>query len=243
MVNSNESKPNFYAIIPANVRYDEDLVPNAKLLYGEITALCNEKGYCWASNSYFAKLYKVSAITVSKWVSQLAKNGYITTQLNYKEGTKEIVNRYIRIVNDPIKEKVNTSQRKGYDPIKEKVKDNITVNTTINNTSNKVHSPAVAEPVPVTNKKNKPVRHKYGEFENVLLADIELEKIKSRFPDWQRRIDDLSFYMGSKGITYKDHYKTILNWARKDEQRNGRAQFSNLSEQAPIIRDVEEFPF
>lgn len=109
--------------------------------------------------------------------------------------------------------------------------------------TNDTNSPAVAEPVPVKSKKNKPVRHKYGEFENVLLADIELEKIKSRFPDWQRRIDDLSFYIGSKGVTYKDHYKTILNWARKDEQRNGRAQFSNLSEQAPIIRDVEEFPF
>lgn len=119
---------NYYAIIPANVRYDKDLTPNSKLLYGEITALCNEKGYCWASNAYFSELYSVSKVSISKWINQLVAKGYISTEIEYKEGTKEIFNRYIRIVNDPIKEKLNT-------PIKEKFKDNNTdINTTFNNT-------------------------------------------------------------------------------------------------------------
>ena len=39
----NENEINYYAIIPANVRYDINLKPNEKLLYGEITALSNQK--------------------------------------------------------------------------------------------------------------------------------------------------------------------------------------------------------
>ena len=57
----------YYAIIPANVRYDQRLKPNTKLLYGEITALCNERGFCWAGNEYFADLYGVNKETISRW--------------------------------------------------------------------------------------------------------------------------------------------------------------------------------
>lgn len=119
-------EPNYYSIIPANVRYDKELTPNAKLLYAEITSLCNKEGYCWATNEYFAKLYSVSKVSVSKWVSQLVEKGYINSSIKYKKGSKEILNRYLSLVNDPIKEKFNT-------PIKEKFKDNT---TSINNKTN-----------------------------------------------------------------------------------------------------------
>ena len=67
----------YFAVIPANVRYDRNLAPNAKLLYGEITALCNERGFCWARNSYFAKLYGVTERTVRNWISSLVYEEYI----------------------------------------------------------------------------------------------------------------------------------------------------------------------
>jgi hypothetical protein len=92
-----EQQKAYYAIIPANVRYDKDLVPNAKLLYGEITALCNEKGYCWATNQYFAELYNVSDRTIKNWISQLVDKGYIQRSVKYREGTKEIEQRKLFI--------------------------------------------------------------------------------------------------------------------------------------------------
>jgi hypothetical protein len=128
-------EPNYYAIIPAHVRYDKELTPNAKLLYGEITALCNSKGYCWANNEYFANLYDVSKTSISKWISSLIEQKHIASQLIYKEGTKEILNRYLTIVLKPIEEKLNSPMQvilKG--AIEEKLKDNTTVlNNTITN--------------------------------------------------------------------------------------------------------------
>lgn len=72
---------NYYAIIPANVRYDNDLSPNAKLLYGEITALCNEKGYCWATNQYFSTLYNCSDRTIQNLIKQLLDKNYIEIKI------------------------------------------------------------------------------------------------------------------------------------------------------------------
>lgn len=128
----------YYAIIPANVRYDNSIPANAKLLYGEITALCNERGYCWASNAYFAELYKVSKTSVSNWISILQKQGYLSVEMVYKENSKEIENRYIKIVNDPIKENLPRYERNLNDPIKENCNGNSTnKNTTLENTQPK----------------------------------------------------------------------------------------------------------
>ena len=124
-----DNNVSYYAVIPANVRYDKRLTPNAKLLYGEITALCNKKGYCWSNNQYFAKLYGVSKQSISSWISKLKQLGYISIKLIYKEGSKEILNRYIRISEYPIQDILNT-------PIQENLKDN---NTKPNNTSLILH--------------------------------------------------------------------------------------------------------
>lgn len=70
-------KPNYYAIIPAEVRYCKDLPDGAKLLYGEITALSSSDRNCTARNRYFAELYGVEIRTIQKWISLLLQHGFI----------------------------------------------------------------------------------------------------------------------------------------------------------------------
>ena len=191
-------KKGYYAIIPASVRYDKRLPANAKLLYGELTALSNEKGYCWAGNDYFAGLYEVSKTSVSKWVSALRDTGYIEIQLEYAEGTKQILHRYIRIVKDPIEEKLNTPLRKVKDPIEEKLIDNTTVNTTSNNTKNK------------------------GRFTPPTLTEvIEQCNFSGANIDPQGFID---FYESKGWMIGKNKMKcwksAIRTWARKDKEKS-----------------------
>ena len=69
-------------------------------------------------------------------------------------------------------------------------------------------------------RKEKPVKHQYGTYNNVLLSDVELEKLKTEFPtDWQERIDNVSGYCRSHGKAYKDYLATIRCWARRDARQ------------------------
>lgn len=90
-----EEKPNYYAVIPASVRYNENLNSSQKIFYSEITALTQKTGECWASNNYFARLYKVSPSSISNWVKKLEKEDFITVE--YKKKGKEIEKRIIKI--------------------------------------------------------------------------------------------------------------------------------------------------
>lgn len=81
-------KPNYYAIISASVRYDHELSANAKLLYGEITALCDKYGYCFATNDYFSKLYNVSTKSISSWINDLKNKGHIEVEMLVQGGRR-----------------------------------------------------------------------------------------------------------------------------------------------------------
>ena len=70
------------------------------------------------------------------------------------------------------------------------------------------------------NKVDMQPKKPYGSFQNVLLSDDELAKLRERFDSsLQERIESLSVGIASKGYKYKSHYAAILSWARLDEKR------------------------
>lgn len=241
---NNETQKNYYAIIPANVRYDKDITPNAKLLYGEITALCNERGYCWSENSYFANLYGVSQTSISKWISILVQKGYIASQIVYKEGTKQIHKRYLRIVNDPIEEKLNT-------PIEEKLKENNTRNNnTKNNTVKKKIKKEISESVllvwehwksktifpreSLTEEKQKAIENKLKSYS----ADV----IKQTIDRYATVIFDSEYYFNTKWyieafFSQKNAFPHFLEDGQKwvNYQQSASGSYKKSSE------DVDEF--
>lgn len=126
---NNENNSNYYAIIPAFVRYNKDLKSTEKLLYGEITALSNKNGYCYANNRYFAELYGVTNETISRWLSHLQKLKFVKMQV-IRDSKQAVISRHIYIFDVPYcqKNQYPYCQTDQY-PIDKNVKEN---NTSIN---------------------------------------------------------------------------------------------------------------
>lgn len=74
----------------------------------------------------------------------------------------------------------------------------------------------------------KNVKHKHGEYNNVLLTAEEFEKLEAEFSDLDQRINNLSGYIASTGKAYKSHYATIRNWARKEKE---------AGKQKPVVKE------
>ena len=129
--------PGYFAIIPASVRYDKALKMGARLLYGEITALCNQSGICTARNDYFAGLYEVDDKTISRWISQLRDGGYIDVKILHNEGNKREIAIDKKVTRSLQKtHEVVTKKSRGSDKIVTPIKENITINNTINSEEN-----------------------------------------------------------------------------------------------------------
>lgn len=132
-----QEKPSYYAIIPADVRYCKELKYQERIFYGEITCLLNKEGYCFASNRYFANLYDVIPGTISRWISNLERLGFITVELIRNE-KKQVIERRIFIKNNSRISPNNTYKQNSLYPYKQNniypmsriAKDNI-INTKI----------------------------------------------------------------------------------------------------------------
>ena len=94
-----EIRENTYSVIPTLILEDEGLNSNEKLLYATISSLSNKYGYCFATNKYLAKKLGTAESSLRRWLKTLIDKGYIFAEMKYKENSKEVEERKLRISN------------------------------------------------------------------------------------------------------------------------------------------------
>ena len=156
----------FFGVIPADVLFSEKISPGAKILYAVITSLCNDKGFCWATNSYLAGLFNVTERAIQKQLESLQDNGFIIVDLEKKISRKIfLTERGVDLKG--LKIGVNKSSPLGVNRSSYGGEQKFTHNKQTNNSS----FPREKEEIPIASKRGKKIKYP-GEQ----IFDVALEK-------------------------------------------------------------------
>lgn len=210
----NNEHPSYYAILPADVRYDKNLKPMEKIMYSEITALSNKDGFCSASNRYFAELYDVDESTVSRWIKRLSDFGYLSIML-VRDDRKAIIGRHImgggidKKINRVLTKKSTPSPQKSQYPIDKKV---IVNSTSINTTS--INNSARAEKLDFVTIAKQMEAHVQGEGADQWEAMCEASGYKGKpitvFMNWAGKANEYQLR------NWKAEIPKLLTWMRNE---------------------------
>ncbi|HAR6190816.1 TPA: helix-turn-helix domain-containing protein [Staphylococcus pseudintermedius] len=184
-------QPSYYSIITANVRYDNCLTDSEKLLFAEITSLSNKYGYCTASNGYFAKLYEVTKVTVSRRIANLKECGYLQVEI-IREGN-EIKQRKIY----PLTQMIIPINTNDNTPINNSVNTPIITNVKENNTSNNITS------INTTS------------INNNSATDVTLAHFEEWWTLYDKKLDKKKAFSLFKSALKKHGFETIMNGTRE----------------------------
>ena len=239
--NINRKEVSYFAIIPARVRYDNDLSANAKLLYGEITALSNAEGYCWANNQYFANLYNTTVRTVQRWIKQLVDKEYIISELIEDEITKEVIERRLYMNDICIRSNIHPHDKNVMTPHDKNV---IYNNTSINNISKYVSMYEKTLNLTITNTlKNFIIKNEIENkmdldlFEELILEMMNNSRVK-RYDSYFKGVLTKLLNNGVRTVSdyekYIAEYKAKKKTERKSKSNNDipkvKTRFHNINE-------------
>ena len=217
---------NSYVSIQAFMVNELRLSGNELIIFAVIFGF-SQDGETWFSGSraYLAAWCQASKATVSSNLAKLCDKGYIEKRTRNENGDTFNDYRVCKKLDGVCKKLDGGVQETSTPPLQE------TCPHTIGNRESSRND-----------RKKIEVRHKHGEYQNVLLTDADLSKLQSEFAeDWQERIERLSAYMASTGKSYKNHLATIRNWARRDKQGSGYG--SKPKEQKYVPSDDTEWDF
>ena len=228
---SNDFTPNFYAIIPADLRYVRRLKASEKIFFSEISALTNVYGYCYAGNKYFARLYGCDVRTISRWVSNLEKLGYINVEL-IRDERQTILERRIYTresmlggIDKIVHRGIDNSVDRGID--KNVRYNNIYYNNITHTQADEISKKKYADKVYMFEDEYNNLIQKYGQTKT------------------DKCITELDLYKKSKGVEYASDYDTIQRWVidrvNEIETRNNSPNKNNINKRKPSF-EQREYP-
>ena len=188
---------NGYSICLNEWALDKDIKNELGLLL-IISSLCAEKGYCYASNSYFTELFNIPEENISRKIKKLEEKGYIT--IEYEKIGCQVKKRYIRLT------KISIDDCQKYQStIDENVKENIISNNIININKKEIY---------------KEKKKSYGEFNRIKLTDTEYNKLIKEYGEEfiKIQIDQLDKYVESNNN--KNKYTNFYLVLRKSIRDN-----------------------
>ncbi len=210
-----------YITIQAFMVSDLKLKGNELLIYAIIYGFTQTDGQRFTGSlQYLAEWTNSTKQGVQKALKSLVAKGILKREdkiinnvkfveywaLTFNEGMQQSLTGYETKLHGGMQQSLTGYETKLHGGMQQSCTNNINNNIDILNNNN-------------IDIKEKPARHKYGEYKNVLLTDADIEKLKTEFAsDWQQRIEKLSIYKASTGKTYKNDLATIRNWARRDKE-------------------------
>lgn len=215
--------PNYYAVLPSYIRYDNELSSFEKLLYAEISALANKSGICWAENTYFAKLFQKNAVTISRAIKKIERKNYII--VTYQKNGTQVVLRAIQI---HVPEMLTVGEDECVENQDETVNENdFTVNVTVNKNANRTVNKNAKENNTRNNKEilNNKLLSTKKKFKKPTLEEIEaycIERENSidpeRFRDYYERN---GWRVGKANQPMQDWKACIRLWESNDKKEKG----------------------
>lgn len=189
-----------FTVISNNVIKDETLSWKAKGIFAYLWSMPDDWDFYETEVSKHATDGRDS---LRSGLKELEDKGYLTRK-RARNDKGQVVSSYWQLSENPMLD--NPTQDNPTQGNPTLLSTNNTNNLNKQNTNNKAPS-------------SRSKKSKYGDNKNVLLTDDELTTLEKRFSDHEERINNLSYYLASTGKTYKSHYMTILNWARKDKKQ------------------------
>lgn len=238
--------PSWAAVIPNKYLYAKDINAVQKILIGLISGLSNIKGYCFATNDYFADILDLSKVRVSQLITDLEKKGYLGRVI-YRNEKQEVEKRILILIMDkeiplPLKfdtppiENDNTLPLEIIIPPIRNFKDNKNTNKNINKNNNRIQSkPTLDDVISFFIEKGSTEEKAKQAFEYYELADWHDSK-GNKVKNWKQKM--LSVWINNNNFTkttkngkttsdyYQEHYDRNLKWANEWDALEGRQPFS-----------------